>query len=356
MNEPAQKKILVLYTEPPAYFLACVRKFTQLYSAEVHIVEWPQKMKEAPYEAVPIDRVTYHERSSYSDADLIAFAKSIKPDLILCGSWRDKAYLSICRYFDNKIPVILALDHRWNGTFKQRLKIFLARMRIRNHFSHIWIPGEIQFQYAKHLGFSENRILKGFYSADYDLFSRYQAQNNGNHQSFPKRFFFSGRFLKDKGLRELWGAMLDLESEGHKDWELWCLGTGPLNEEFPDHPRMKRFGFVRPEQAAELMEAGGVFVLPSHHDAWSVSVHECAAAGMPLICSNQVGAVDQFLKEGKNGYVHRAKDKESLKTAMRKIMELDDRALFDMGRQSAELARQITPEAWAKTLWQVANR
>jgi glycosyltransferase involved in cell wall biosynthesis len=346
------KKILILYTEPPTYFLACVRKFTQLHSADVHIVQWPQKMREAPYEAIPISQVTYHERLNYSDPDLVALAKSMEPNLILCGSWKDKAYLSICRYFYGKVPVILALDHKWHGTIQERIKTFLIGLYIQKCFSHVWIPGEIQREYAKHLGFSENRILKGFYSADLDVFSQ---QKNGSRKSFAKRFFFSGRFLKSKGLRELWGAMLDLEAEGHNQWELWCIGTGPLDAEFPKHPRMKSLGFVRPERAAELMKEGGVFVLPSHHDAWSVSVHEGAASGMPLICSDEVGAIHQFLKEGYNGYVHSAKDKESLKTAMRKMMTLDDQALFDMGKRSAELAREITPDAWADTLWQVAN-
>src|SRR3989338_4909118 len=299
MDRLGQKKILILYTEPPTYFLACVRKFTELFQAEVHIVEWSVNRREAPYEALPISNVFYYERVDYSVRKLLTLSKSISPDLVFCGGWKDRGYLSICRYFYDKIPVILAMDHKWFGTVKQRLTALLARFYSRKIFSHIWIPGDIQYEYARHLGFREGQILKGLYSADFDLFRQsYQPWNGKNHRVFPKRFFFSGRYLAAKGLRELWYAFLELEADVPNSWELWCIGTGPLNEEFPAHSRIKSFGFVGPAKAANLMKDAGVFVLPSHGDTWSVSVHECAAAGMPLICSDQVGAATIFLKEG----------------------------------------------------------
>ena len=47
--------------------------------------------------------------------------------------------------------------------------------------------------------------------------------------------------------------------------------------------------FIQPENLEKVKNAG-CFVLPSLKDNWGVVVHEFAAAGLPLIISDGVGA------------------------------------------------------------------
>jgi hypothetical protein len=66
-----------------------------------------------------------------------------------------------------------------------------------------------------------------------------------------------------------------------------------------------------------------------------------------------VGAADEFIKEGLNGYIYRAGNMDELKHVLRKIMSKSDKKLREMGRRSHELAQVITPTKWAATLSRV---
>ena len=48
---------------------------------------------------------------------------------------------------------------------------------------------------------------------------------------------------KLKGVKELWEAFIKLHEQLPNDWELWCLGKGEFDPEFPSHPKIKNFGF-----------------------------------------------------------------------------------------------------------------
>ena len=64
-------------------------------------------------------------------------------------------------------------------------------------------------------------------------------------------------------------------------------------------------------------------------------------------------AAATFLKEGYNGFYTKPKDVLSIVDAMKKIIEMSDLELFEMGEHSVELSKQITPEKWSNTLMQL---
>ena len=92
-----------------------------------------------------------------------------------------------------------------------------------------------------------------------------------------------------------------------------------------------------------------VFVLPSHKEPWGVVVHEMAASGLVLLCSDKIGAATSFLKEGENGFTFEHKNSESLYKALSKVTELEDSEILKMGNHSLKMAQKITPEKWAQT-------
>jgi glycosyltransferase involved in cell wall biosynthesis len=151
----------------------------------------------------------------------------------------------------------------------------------------------------------------------------------------------------------LWNAFMDLQKEAPNDWELWCFGTGdvsPIN-----HPKIKHFGFVQPSELPRYIKDTGVFVLPSRFEPWGVVVHEFAAAGFPIICTDEVGTRTSFTENNLNGYIYKSGDINQLKEVMKKIMNHSDKELFSMAEVSVEKAKQITPEKWANTLLSVIN-
>jgi len=153
----------------------------------------------------------------------------------------------------------------------------------------------------------------------------------------------------------MWNAFIELQKEHPNDWELWCIGTGDEFDNKIEHDKIKHFGFVQPENFLEYIEKTGVYILPSHIEPWGVSLHEYAAAGFPVICSNKVGSSEKFIQEGKNGYVFPARDIEAIKEAFRKVIDSSENDLLDMQKKSIELSLLITPEKWAYTLMKLLN-
>jgi len=62
-------------------------------------------------------------------------------------------------------------------------------------------------------------------------------------------------------------------------------------------------GFQAPEDLPQFFQTADIFVLPSRHDGWGVVVNQAIGAGLPVICSDAVGAANDLIEQGKNGYV-----------------------------------------------------
>lgn len=347
-------KVLFLYTELAGYFLSCVNELINKTNSHVHIVRWPVN-NEAPFSFLFNDKIKVYDRYKYSPKEILNLVSEICPDIIYCSGWMDKDYLSVCKRFRKKIPVIVGIDNKWTRSFRQQLGAIFNAITIHKYFSHCWIPGAPQMEFARHIGFNANQILTGFYSCDYDFFhSLFKENRKKKKQNFPHRFIFSGRYYEFKGIKYLWQAFTEIKSEFKCDWELWCLGTGDVKPIV--HPSIKHFGFVQPQELGKYIEQTGVFILPSTFEPWGVAVHEFASAGFPLICSTEVGASSVFLKDEENGFLFEAGNILQLKEKMKKIITLSDEELFEMGEYSAKLASQITPAKWVDTLLSVFQK
>lgn len=342
-------KFLFLYTEIAEYFLACCRELSG--HGEVHVVRWDVN-KEAPFQFQFSENIKIYNKENYNIKELQELVKTIDPSIIICSGWIDKDYLKITKAYYGKINTVMTCDTHWTGSLKQQLATILSRVTLLKIFSHAWVPGQSQKQYVQKLGFKNENILTGFYSCDLIHFeSIYQAQFRQKQKKFPKRFLYVGRYVEFKGIKELWQAYTDLQIEQPNDWELWCLGVGDISP--INHPKIKHFGFVQPSDLAKYTEQTGVFVLPSRFEPWGVVVHEYAASGFPLLLSDQVGAKEQFLQEGKNGFEFEAGNVESIKLALQKIIALKDSELFAMGASSNELSKSISPKTWVDSLLKI---
>ena len=224
-------------------------------------------------------------------------ASLVDPSIILCSGWVDNKYLKIVKKFRKKIPTVLLFDNQWKGSPKQILGSILSPFFLKNIFSNVWVTGKSAKYFAEKLGFLENQILTGLYSADTLRFSKYSAQFKKEKQTnFPKVFLYVGRYVNHKGIFDLWNAFIELQNEEPNDWELWCLGTGVEYENRVLHPKIKHFGFIQPYNMFKYLSKSGVYILPSI-EPWGVSVHEMAASSYPLLLSDKVVHLNYFTKQ-----------------------------------------------------------
>lgn len=349
------KKILILYSELAQYTVAAINALQQEHDTVIHIVRW-EVNREAPFNFIFDEDIKVHLRDHYTTQELLKFAQELDPDIIYCSGWMDKGYLKVCSAFKKNVPVVVGLDNHWTGSLKQHLVRAAAPFTLHKWFTHAWVAGDPQKRYAQKVGFRDENILEGVYTADVNLFQKqYHSNKEGKKKNFPHRFLYVGRYIEHKGVMDLIDAFSQFKEMKKSDWELWCCGTGPLEDELPETDGVRHFGFVQPDALAEIAAEAGVFVLPSHFEPWGVVVHEFAAAGFPLICTDKVGAVSSFLEEKKNGFIYPAGNKESLQKLFKKMSELSDEQLNEMSEHSFALSKKITPSTWSRTMLSVLN-
>ncbi|MEO8583052.1 MAG: glycosyltransferase family 4 protein [Flavitalea sp.] len=350
------KNALFLYTEIADYFLKCVDHFIEQTGAQVLIVRWPIR-DEAPFKLRANNNVDILEKKDYTFKELEERIHLFQPDLIYTSGWRDRDYLKINRKYFSKIPTVLGYDNVWNGSFRQIIASALSPLYLKKIFSDLWAPGKSQVKFAKKLGFDQKHIHLGVYSCNQSYFSEIYSRTKKNRvPGFPRRMIFCARYVKWKGIFELWQAFKEISQEIPHDWELWCLGTGEEFENRIEYPGIKHFGFVQPNNMEEYLSQTGVYILPSFFEPWGVTAHEFAAAGFPLILTKNVGASEKFLIDNHNGFCLPDCNVAGIKESMRKIFKLSDAELFRMGEISNQLSYGITPDTWSITLQRLINR
>ncbi len=352
-------KILYLYTELMGYNLPVLRQLVERYGARIDVIHW-NRNKLTPFRPDPIPGVTFHERSAFSPAAMVEFALKISPDVVYITAWMDRGYLPVARALKARgVPVVTGLDSQWTGSLRQRVGAQLVRWVYKpRYFSHVWVPGPLQFEYAARIGFHKDEVICNLLTGDSPLFSqaaRARAQASGGEKSLRPMhgFLFVGRFAQDKGIDTLVSAYDIYLKQYGGTWGLTCVGNGPMQALLDNRPGIVVEPFLSQPELVERALGAGAFVLPSRYEPWGVVVHEFATAGLPLILSDKIGARLQFLINGYNGYTFQGDTAASLAAAMHRISSLDDARRVAMGVASARLAQAVTPEIAAASLMSV---
>lgn len=336
-------KILFLYAEIMSYNVALFKEYVKSYNAEVYVVHW-DKQKKTPYIAPEIEGVKYFGKSTFDLKTLINFTLQLQPNFVVTSGWMDKLYITTCKHLrKHNIPVIAASDTQYYNNFRQNLGKYYFKLFYKNAFSHIWVAGVYQYEYAKKLGFKTNQILFNFLSADLAIFNSFYSKTiQHKEKSYPHQFLFAGRFAHEKGLDLLIEAWNTIEDK--KDWKLCLVGNGPLKEKLYEQSDIEVHDFVQPEHFETFVAQSGCFILPSKMEPWALVLHEFSASGLPIICSNTCGAAPTFVISNHNGFVFESNNIESLIKYIKKIIAMSDEQLITFSKNSHQIGQRITPE------------
>jgi glycosyltransferase involved in cell wall biosynthesis len=355
VERASRVRILYLYAEVMGYTMASIRQLV-LAGAEVHVVHWDHR-KLTPYQVARVPGVHMYPRSRNSVQSLLAIAVAVAPDITVVSGWEDKGYLSVARALrDGGHVVVSGFDDQWHGTLKQHLAAGLGKIgAFYRYFSHAWVTGVYQYEYARKLGFRRQDIIFDLYSADLDLFqTAYRENALSKARSYPHRFLFVGRLEPEKGVGILLSAW-DALTEARGDWDLHLIGNGSLKDRLVARPGIVVKDFLQPASLVGEIANAGCIILPSCGEPWGVVVHEFAAAGLPLILSDAVGSATAFLVPGLNGFSFPVNDSRCLAKHMAEIVKTSDEALTSMGEASHALSNRITPTSSAMNLLSIVR-
>lgn len=136
-------------------------------------------------------------------------------------------------------------------------------------------------------------------------------------------FLFCGQMIARKGLDNLLEAFSQLDHRARlllvgREAELPAM-LAQFSAEV--RARLEYAGFQAPDDLPRFFAQADVFVLPSRYDGWGVVVNQALGAGLPIICSDHVGAGCDLVTEGENGRRFPAGDPAGLRAAMQHFLD-----------------------------------
>lgn len=198
----------------------------------------------------------------------------------------------------------------------------------------------------------EERIFSSPYGVDNEFFYR---ESRGWASEKPKWkqslsipsevpiVLFCGKLIPRKRPGDLLSAFLRLRCPA----ALVFVGDGALRssleQQAAGHSRVIFTGFVSQAELPKYYALADIFVLPSERETVAVVVAEAMACGLPLILSDAVPSVVDFVKSGENGLVFPLGDMEALQRHLECLLS-DEGLRRRMGQQSIALSQQQTPQ------------
>jgi glycosyltransferase involved in cell wall biosynthesis len=177
-------------------------------------------------------------------------------------------------------------------------------------------------------------------------------------------FLFCGQMIARKGLDHLLAAFAGLAGR-HPGARLLLAGR---EAELPGllaalpaeaRGRIEYAGFQPPEALPGHFARADVFVLPSRYDGWGVVVNQAIGAGLPVICSDAVGAGHDLVEEGVNGLLFPAGEVAALEACMERFLA-DPGLAARWGAASRAKAAAWTPDRgaakWVEVFREVLGR
>lgn len=345
-------RVAVLWSRLSGYFNACLKELAALPGVELYLAHIGEA-RDAPFDAAQFQWLG-RARVFSGDPDAAALCRDLDafaPDALLINSWHFGAYRRIARAYAGRAARVLAADNQWLGTVRQRLGVAVAPWYIAPLYDAAFVPGERQAVFARLLGFPEERIWRGLYSCDHDAFAAAYRLRRERTGPPPRDFLFVGRLVPEKGIDVLLDAYARYRAgteAGAGPLPLRLCGAGPLEAACRDRPGVRLEGFVQPDRLPAAMADAGCLLLPSRFEPWGVVVHEAAAAGLALICSERCGASVHLLQDGYNGFLAAAGRAAPLARALAAYAALDDDGVRAMAEASHGLSLQFTPRRWAR--------
>ena len=235
--------------------------------------------------------------------------------------------------------------------------------------------GESHRRYLVELGLPKDRVALGYNAVDNEFFGKIQS---GVGISDGPYFLASNRFVERKNLGRLIEAYVryvnSFSGERKRIWPLVLLGDGKLRagmealarnlglEILAGDIQLNSYklktacegglvvfpGFRQIDELLEFYAGAGAFVHPALAEPWGLVINEAMASGLPILSSNNVGAAEELLKEGINGFSFDPQNVEELASVLKRMAELTPAQRESMGAASRKIVSEWGPERFAQ--------
>jgi glycosyltransferase involved in cell wall biosynthesis len=217
--------------------------------------------------------------------------------------------------------------------------------------------------FYKALGVPAERIFLIPFAVDNQLFARPAGFTNDQREQLRKAYnlppkkpliLFVSKLQDRKHPLHLLKAFALLLEKGH-DASLVFIGSGKQEEvlvkwvEQNKIPDVTFLGFRNQGDLPSLYGISDIFVLPSDNEPWGLVINEAMAAGLPVIASEEVGAVPDLVQDNVNGFTFAVGDINALSHCLQ-VLVCDQQLRSRMGRESLAIIKRWDFEQGVKEM------
>ena len=294
---------------------------------------------------------------------VLAALDRLQPQAVAIAGWASpdaRAALAWCRRHGAR--AILMSDTRAADGRRVWWKEAIKR-RLLRHFDAALVAGSSHRDYLISLGFPSRRITTGFDVVDNAYFrSTTNLIREQQPACSPPFLLASNRFLPRKNLIRL----LEAFAACRPAWNLCLLGDGPersaLEQQIdalglwrydgtpwdphrPTHagPGVFLPGFRQIEDLPQFYAQAAAFVHTALSEPWGLVINEAMAAGLPILSSANVGAAEELVLDGVNGYQFDPLSVDGMAGAISRFTALPAEQRAAMGAASACILEERRP-------------
>lgn len=258
-------------------------------------------------------------------------------DIVHSHKYKTNLYALLAR---NNGCGLVATCHNWRmSNAALRLYAAIDKRVLRGFDAVVAVSREIETELRRHLRQDRtHRIENGI---DVLRFSRIANAKQTLALSSSKVVGFVGRLSEEKAVDNLLSAAPALIAK-HPDILILIVGDGILEAPLRDQALRLKLGehvrfLGRRDDLPELYSAFDVLVLPSHYEAFPMTIIEAMACGTAVVAT-RVGDVPDIIEDGVSGRLVEPADVNALSAAIDDVLANDDRRSA-MGAAGARKAR-----------------
>ena len=296
---------------------------------------------------------------------LMRCLKELKPDVVFLPGWSFSLSLEALKWCcTNDVPAVVMSESKWDDErrswWKERIKSYLYVRK----FSAALVGGRIHADYALSLGIPCDRIFTGYDAVDNLHFRRMADMAmterevvRKRHPVIPQRPYFMAvlRLIPRKNISRLIDAyaIYRRKTMMGDPWDLVICGNGQEKAVLEEKVRKMGLeetihfpGFISYHEIGFWYGLAEAFVHPALVEQWGLVVNEACAAGLPILCSDTVGARYDLVIDGENGFLFDPYNIDEMADSLSKMHGVGETKRESMGMRSRQIVESCSIEVF----------
>ena len=249
--------------------------------------------------------------------DIVLIAHSFRLSAFL----KDSLFVLISKHYGCKV-ILNARGQKFDVNFYNKQNKFIRKyvdMIFLKIDGIVTVGKKLLKEYEK-LYYSKNK----YYVFDYvhNMFSNLETEVKEDFDNDKFNILYLSSLTKSKGIFDLLRVAKIFKISGYKN--IVFNVCGKFMEKYPEEEKeIKNYilkneledivilkGWVEGEDKLKMLRLSQMFFFPSLNDSFGLVNLEAMAYGLPIV-STKVGAIPEYIEDGKNGFLYEINDVES---------------------------------------------